>query len=454
MKKKINNILEKVGIKSQRTKNITKHIGLSVFYKIGAVIANFLLVPLTINYLDTENYGIWLTLSSFISWFSLFDIGLGNGLRNKLAESVAVGKMNLAQAYVSTTYYAIAIVSFLLFLIFFGINFFIDWTNVFNTNQNLYNDLRLLMPIVFGFFCLQFVVKLITTVYLANQHHSIQVKIQFITQVLSLLIIWFLTKTSKSSLLVFGAVFSALPVILLLFLNLFAFTGTYQALKPKYSLFQKKCLKDLMGIGINFFIIQIAALVLFSTDNLIISKLFSPAEVVPYNIAFKYFSIVTMAYSILITPYWSSFTDAYAKKDYEWIKKSVKNIQKIWLLIPVALLIMILISNWFYHIWVGDTVAISIGLTVSMALFVLLTTFNMVYVNFINGVGKIKLQLITSLISMTINIPLSIYFAKYLGWGVNGVILATCFSLGYSVILRPIQYYKIINNNATAIWDK
>lgn len=34
--------------------------------------ANFLLVLLPIVYLDTINYGIWLTLSSFIAWFSFF----------------------------------------------------------------------------------------------------------------------------------------------------------------------------------------------------------------------------------------------------------------------------------------------------------------------------------------------------------------------------------------------
>jgi Na+-driven multidrug efflux pump len=78
----------------------------------------------------------------------------------------------------------------------------------------------------------------------------------------------------------------------------------------------------------------------------------------------------------------------------------------------------------------------------------------MIYVNFINGVGKIKLQLYTSIITMIINIPLSIFFGKYLGWGPAGVVLATCCSLIYAVILRPIQYFKIINNTAKGIWNK
>ena len=447
-------IYNRVGIKSDRTKNIAKHIGWSTFYKIGSIIANFLLVPLTINYLDTENYGVWLTLSSFISWFSFFDIGLGNGLRNKFAEAKTLGNYKDAQAFVSTAYFTIGSISLTIVLIFFGLNQFIDWAELFNTNPGLQDELSLLLPIIFAFFGLQLVVKLITSIYQADQNHSIQGKIQFFGQGLSLIAIWLLTKTDNSSLLIFGSIFSALPVLFLVGLNFFAFKTRFKAFKPKFSLWKKEYLKEITGLGFKFFIVQIAAMVLFSTDNFIISKLFGPEEVVPYNIAFKYFSIVTMGYTILITPYWSSFTEAYAKKDFEWIKKSVANIQKIWLIIPVGLAVMVFLSNWFYNLWVGDKVNVPLELSLAMALFVAMLTFNMIYVNFINGIGKIKLQLITSLISMTINIPLSIYFGKYLGWGSTGVILATCFSLGYSVILRPIQYYKLINHTAKGIWNK
>lgn len=454
MKDIVNTIHQKLGITSSRTKNIATHIGWSMFYKIGSIIANFLLVPLTISYLDTENYGIWLTLTSFISWFSFFDIGLGNGLRNKFAEAKAHGNYKDAQAFVSTAYFTISSISLFSIIVFLGVNQFIDWAKLFNTNASLQDDLSLLLPIIFAFFGLQLVVKLITSIYQADQNHSMQGKIQFLGQVLSLLVIWGLTKTEQSSLLIFGSIFSALPVLILVGLNLFAFKTTFKAFKPKFSLWRKDYLREITGLGFKFFIVQIAVMVIFSTDNFIISKLFGPEEVVPYNIAFKYFSMVTMAYTIILTPFWSSFTEAYSKKDFEWIKKSVSNIQKIWRLIPLALIGMVYFSDWFYKLWVGENVEVSLQLSMSMALFVLLSSFNTIYVYFINGVGKIKLQLITSLISMTINIPLSIYLGKYLGWGSTGVILATCFSLGYSVILFPIQYHKIINKTATGIFNK
>lgn len=444
----------KLGIKSDRTKNIIRHIKWSFLFQIGSVIANFLLVPATIGYLSIENYGIWLTLSSFIAWFSIFDIGLGNGLRNKFAEAKSLENDEKAQSMVSTAYFTLGSISLVLVIVFFIFNTFLDWTKVFNTSAEMQAELAVLLPVIFAFFALQLVTKLIVTIYQADQHHSIQIKVQFFGQAVSLLAIWLLTKTTYTSLLIFGTIFSALPVIILLVINVFAFKSKYKKFKPKLSLWKKEHFKEITGLGFRFFIIQIAAIVLFSTDNIIITQLFGPEEVVPYNIAFKYFSIVIMAYTIIVTPFWSSFTEAYAKKEFDWIKNSVINVQKIWILVLFGIIVMVFLSDWFYKIWVGDSVVIPIELSLAMALFVALMTFNMVYVQFINGIGKIKLQLYTSLFSMFINIPLSILFGKCFGWGVTGVVLATCFCLGYSVVLRPMQYYKLINNTAKGIWNK
>lgn len=454
MKQKLKQILHKSGVKSSRTKNIVKHVAVSFFYKAGTILASFLLVPIAIDYLDTEDYGVWLTISSFIAWFTFFDIGLGNGLRNRLTEALANNNLKLAKAYVSSAYFTIIGVGLLLFLVFFILNFFIDWQQIFNTSENLDTNLNLLMIIVFGSFSVQLIANLISTIYLADQNHSIQVKIHFITQVLSLIIIWLLTKTSEGSLLIFAIIFSVLPVIILLVLNFFGFNYKYQYLKPSIFLWKRKYLKDIMGIGFNFFIIQIAGVVLYSTDNFIISTLFSPNEVVPYNIAFKYFSILTIFFTLLVNPYWSSISEAFIKKEFDWIKNSIKKLFKLWLLIPIALLFMVLKSNYFYKFWIGDKILIPLSLTISMAFFSLFFTFNIIFVYFLNSVGKIKIQLIISLVSMLINIPLSILFARNLNMGLSGVILATTLSIIISAILSPIQYHKIINFRDYGIWSK
>ncbi|MGY6560045.1 MAG: lipopolysaccharide biosynthesis protein [Nitritalea sp.] len=441
-----------LGIKSDRTKNISVHVLKSLLFKGGMIASSFILVPLTLNFLTKEAYGVWLTLTSFLSWFTFFDVGLGNGLRNKLAEALTEKDQPKARAYVSAAYLSIGSISFLLVLLLLAIGLWVDWAQVFNASEDLVYDLNRLVPVVFIFFGLNMVGKLITTMYLATQNHSIEGKIGIYTQGLTLLSIFLLTRYADSSLLLFGLIVNAIPVLILAVLSWAAFRGNFAPLRPSFRSWNRVHLGEMAGLGGKFLIIQIATIVLFSTDNFIITRILGPEEVVPYQVAFKYFSVVTMGYTILLGPYWSSFTEAYAKQDLGWIRNSVGTIQKIWLGIPLVLLLLYLGADHFYLFWVGDEVVVPRGLSAAMALFVLLMTFNMVYVNFINGVGKVKLQLYTSMFTMLINIPLSIFFAKTLELGATGVILATCCCFSYSVILRPLQYYKIMSGKASGIW--
>ena len=454
MRELVLKIYNRVGIKSDRTKNIAKHIGWSFLFKGGSIIATFLLVPLTIKFLNTENYGIWLTLSSFIGWFSFFDIGLGHGLRNKFAEAKATNQDDLAKGFVSAAYFSITIISTFIFFIFILVNKYVDWTNVFNTSPEVKKELNLLMPIVFGFFSLQMIIKLITTIYTADQNHSIQGKINFFNTTGTLLLIWIITKVTTSSLLIYGTIFSGLPVLVLIILSFIGFSSKYRSYKPSLSHFKKVYLKDIFGLGLSFFIIQIAGVVLFSTDNLIITQLFGPEEVVPYNIAFKYFSISLMVLTIIITPYWSSITEAYVKGDFEWIKKSMANLLKITGFAIMGVTIMLFVSPFSYVMWIGDKIAIPFSLSFTMALYFILTIAYIPFTYFINGIGKVKLQMISIITTAILNVPLSIFLAKTLNLGVSGVILSTIICILPHALLCPIQYFKIVNSKATGLWNK
>ena len=160
-----------------------------------------------------------------------------------------------------------------------------------------------------------------------------------------------------------------------------------------------------------------------------------------------------MGFSIIVTPYWSAITDAFAKEEYKWIKKSMKTLMKISLAFSILIILMLIISNQFYVFWVGEEIVIPFDLSVFMAMFVMLTLFTQPFGFFINGTGKIKIQLIIGVAMAVINIPLSIILVKYFEFGVSGVILATILCSIFGLIVYPIQYYKIINKKATGLWN-
>ena len=97
------------------------------FLKGLGILLSLIIVPMTITYLSPERYGVWIALSSIIGWLSFFDIGFGNGLRNKFVEAIARGDKELAKIYVSTTYAILAIIITLVWAVTAIATFFVDW---------------------------------------------------------------------------------------------------------------------------------------------------------------------------------------------------------------------------------------------------------------------------------------------------------------------------------------
>jgi O-antigen/teichoic acid export membrane protein len=387
-----------------------------------------------------------------MGWFSFFDIGLGNGLRNNLTEAIANKQNELARNYVSTTYAILIVIITISLVLFLIVNPFLNWTKILNTPAEMGNELRILALIVFSFFCLQLVFQLITIVLTADQKPAVSSAINLAGTTLSLIIVFILTKTTIGSLLLLGLALSAVPIIILLFSSVWFYNCKYKIYAPSLKYVKFAYAKKLMTLGFNFFIIQIAAIVLFQTNNIIISQLFGPQQVTPYNIAFKYFSITTMTYAIVTTPLWSAFTDAWTKGDIPWIKKIINKMLTFWYVMTILTIFMLLVSRSAYYFWIGDTVKIPFILSFSIALNVIIIGWNTIYVQFINGVGKLRLQLLSGIFGTFITIPLAIYLGKK--WGISGVVFSSCLLGFINTGWTYIQYNKIINKKAFGIWNK
>jgi len=437
---------------NQRSAKAKKNILGSIFLKGCSILISFVLVPLTLGYLNPFEYGIWLTLSSILMWINYFDVGLGNGLRNKLTEALALDNKPLANIYVSTTFFLLTSFIVVVYILFLVAQFWLDWAKILNVPSDLILNLNSLVSIVFLFFCLSFVLKFIGNIYLATQSPVINDLLTTLGSIVSLVIIFVLTKTTSGDLSKVAITYSIAPVIVYLIAYPVTFYIKYPFLRPSFKSIKIKYTKDLMGLGLQFFVIQIACLIIFSTSNILISNLFGPEQVTPYNIAYKYFMTITMAFGIIISPIWSAITDAYVKDEYEWIKKTGRNIQYIWIILLIMTILMVVLSNFIYSIWVGDEVEIPLSLSILMALYVTINNWNNIYAYFVNGVGKIRLQLYAAIISSIIFIPLAIFCSKI--WGVNGILITMCVVLFLSGSFYPFQYKKIIHKNAKGIWNK
>lgn len=434
-----------------RTALMKKNILGSFLVKGWSGVVQLLLVPVTLGCLNKYEYGIWLTINALLIWVDQFDIGLGNGLRNRLAEALALGDKAKGQILVSTTLVMLICIIvplvFILSLVIQGL----DCYKLLNVDSlqvpHLHGILIASLAIVGG----TFIFKFIGNVYLALQLPAINNLLIALGNTMSLLVVFVLSLIGDKSLLHVAIAYTLSPLLVYVFSYPITFTR-YAYLRPSFRLFRKEELKGLLDMGVKFFMVQIAGLVLFASSNLIISNMFSPAEVTPYQIAYRYLSLSVMVFTLIAAPLWSASTDAYAKNDWDWINGMMKKMRKVMLGFFVLLVLMTLISNFVYKIWVGESIKIDLLLSGAIAFYQFVLIYSTCYSNVLFGIGKIRIITIVTIAEAVIYIPLVILLGK--ACGTVGIVLALTIVNFACAVTNRIQFGKLASGTATGIWDK
>ena len=446
-------LLDRLKNPQGRTEKAIFNIFFSFVYKGISILIGLAYVPLLLTYLSQEKYGVWLTLTSILGWFSFFDIGLGNGLRNKLTIALANKDFNLGKIYVSTTYALLTLIFGGLFLIFNLFNYFIPWSNILNTTSFKFIDLYWLTSIVLSLFLIRFIVQLISVIYFANQKPSFVDLMNTLGQVLSFIIIFFLVKlTTESDIVLFGFVISFIPLLVLLVFSFVSFNGKFKHIAPSIKCVDFKVKNELFNLGTKFFFLQISSIIIFSTANFFIAHFYGSKEVAVYNVAYKYFQMPIMIYTIIASPIWSAITDAFAKDDNEWLRKTLKRMNYFSILFVVGIIIMLLCSDWLFSIWLGNKINIPFSLSLALAIFTSIQIIFTPYSIFVNATGKIKLSMYMTSLSILIYFSFMYLFGNMFS-NSTGIVLASI-STVFAGLFIPWQTYRILNGTAKGIWNK
>jgi O-antigen/teichoic acid export membrane protein len=304
------------------------------------------------------------------------------------------------------------------------------------------------------FFLLKFVTDIINVVSAAYQMVALGALILLLNNLGLTIAVWILIKTTTPDFLTFASVLSIVPFCITLIISILIFKMKFSSVIPSYRAINIKKTKGIFNLGVQFFILQIVFVVVFQTDNFLISYFFSPAEVTNFNIAYKYHSILAIIFSILLAPYWTAFNEAFYKGDLVWIKNAV-NRQIIYFLLSVVVsVLMVLIAPIVFRIWIGENLRISVQISIALATYIGIMNWNAIFSNFLNGIGKIKLQMMFAPVVALLNILLSIFLIKVIKLNVVAIPIANVISLSLGAVLGFIQYKKIINEKAKGVWIK
>lgn len=423
-----------------------KNIVFGITFKGISVFLNFLIVPILILFLGKIEYGVWITIFSIVNWIFTFDLGIGQGLRNKLTEALSVNDLEKASQIISTSYVFISLFSLLILILGIFFIYFANFQELLNYKAKSNSFLQNFVFLSLFFTIINFVISLYKKLFLAVHKSFVieLVNVFFQTFYLVITLIWLhynLEKSLISLVFIFGVINFIVSLI-----ATFVFFKIQE--KVLFS-FKKVSLKEgrlLLGLGGKFFIINCSLIVILSTDNIIISNLLGPTFVTDYFTVQKIFQFLIILFTIVLSSSWGLYSEAIIKKDYNWIRQNLKKMNFFLIGILILGVIFFYFIEEILNIWIGkDLIEIPKGLAFCNMIYTFIFCFTNIYMFFINASNKINIQMYLYVFAAIINIPLSIFFVKLLG-STTGVILSTLLCFLPLLVTMPIQSYMIIKN--------
>lgn len=438
---------------SERTQLVKKNALGSLLIKFFSIFIDFAKVPVLLTYLNPENYGIYLTITSIVYWTHNFDFGLGTGLRYKLTKAVSLNEEQYGRQLVSTAYFSMSGIMALLLVILIPVIALLDWNNILNTHAFSNYDLAFCVFIVLVVFLTQFVLELISIVLQSYQRAAISTLFKPLANLITLGLIAFIRLFSSNSLLWASVAMTVPIVVVLLITNICYFGGKYRNIAPSIKFFKKSCLKDIYSLGIKYFLSQLSSLVIFNTTSFLLTLLLDPQETAVFNTAYTYFGILVLFNTMAMQPIIAAVTDAYVKGELHWIRACFRKINILSLLLTLVSLLMLAVSQVVFHLWVGDKIIVPWDLSIILTFFFILNVWSTPYINFLSGVGKMNVMMILSFVKIVLYFPVAIPLIK--AYGSCGLVWAIIIvNMIPNIVCGCMQYYLIVNNKATGILNR
>lgn len=407
-----------------------------------SMLLGYIYVPIVLNWLGEEKYGVWSTILTIVSWISYFDIGIGNGLRNKLTEASAAGDNEKSKRLISSAYAFIAVMMTAAAVIFCIAASFADWNRIFGV-KDIAEDLKALVCITIVFVAVNFILSICKNVLYALQKAGDVSLMEVVTQALNLLGIMAARALMPADLFLIALIYGLSMTVTNIIFSIALYSKNKQ-LRPRLSEVELSEGKKLTDLGLRFFIIQICALVLFTTDNLIISLLYGAADVTPYSASIKLFTAISSVYSAFLAPIWSAATKAKTEGDWNGLRQIIKKLDILMLPFFGGTLLLGIVFRPVAYIWLGRELEYSNGLILLSGLYCILTIWCNTYSYIANGLELMKVSMITAVIQACVNIPLSLLFAGPLGMETAGVLCGTVCAMTISAVVQPLYVYRYI----------
>lgn len=431
-------------------KALFKNISGAFIFKGLGMLLSFFSLPIYMDFFENKLVlGVWFTILSTSNWIFMFDIGIGNGLRNCLTRELVRGDKERIKTYISSAYIMITIIAILMMGIgslFLG---YVDWNDFFNISESVVSKdtLNTTVRIIYVGIILQFIFKIVVYILYALQKSAVNNLIAFLTSLFQFMAVLLLPAASISENLIrLAIVFIISSNILYVVVTIFAFRNEQiKGCGVSLKYFEKDAALKTVNIGILFLWTQVLHLLISLTDDYLVTRFTSPKYEVYFSIYNRLFSLAGTLFTLALTPVWSAVTKAQEERDYLWIKKIYRTANRAVILGIAGEFFIILVMQFVVNIWLGDhAIKIDYAYALTFAIYGSIMLFQSVQETFAYGFGKVMVLCVCYSIGVIVKYSV-VYFGTMLypnAWII--VVLSNILVILPFCIIQPFYLKKEI----------
>ncbi len=401
-------------------------------------------VPLTLSYLGQERYGIWITLSSFLTWLTLSDLGLGgNGLINTLAEANGRDDRQLGREMVATAFWSLAGIGVVLTMAFVLTFPFLPLDALFRPSAHVVtSELQWAIILAFGTWVLAFPLNTVTAIFHGYQEGYLSNTWAVVGSLASLVALAVVT-SFHGGLVELVVALSGARLVVAVTGAIYLFAWYRPWLMPTPSAITRRALSRLLSLGVRYQVAQVAGIGMFHSQPFIITQVLGPAQVGIFNVVYRLMTLPLQLIQIVTFPLMPAYGEARARQDWAWIRVTLRRSLKTSAVgIFCMVLAMVILARPIVRLWVGPGMEPDQSLVLALGLYVFVAGVVTPASVMLYGLERIGPQALFASLNALATVVLGLWLTPH--WGLSGmasamaIALALVNPLGQAVELRAV----------------
>lgn len=408
--------------------------------KFASVAMVLITIPLTIDYLGPERFGVWMMVTSFVAILSFADLGIGNGLMTTIAKASGNDDPEALSKLISSGVSVLTVIGVVLLALFILVNPIVPWPAVFNVESSLaQKEVGPAMIVFVVCIALSMPAGVVRRVQMGLQQGFVSNLWQSLGSLFALLAIILAISFSAGLHWLIAGLLGG-PLLAAILNSLVYFSRSPAFLRPKFAHIQTSVVRQLVHTGFLFFILQLALAVGVSADNIIIAQIHGADAVGEYAVHAKLFAIIIVVVSMAMSPFWPAYGEALARGDHAWVKRTlVITLGSSGLLALLISGLVVVLAGPLLNIWIGGAVKPNIVLLFGFALWTVMQVMGSALAMFLNGSGIIVVQIFVALAFAGLSLVLKLVFGSS-ELGTSGVVWGGILAYFLTTVI-PYLYY-------------